>query len=277
VARRLLKGLDLEDPMAATCPIDFDISALRERVRAVYTRVADDPSGQFNFHRGAAYAVARLGYDPVELEAVPERAKARFAGVGNPLAIGPIGPGETVLDHACGAGMDLLLAARRSGPTGKAIGVDATPAMRTSASAAAREAGLADRVDVRNGLFEELPVEDASVDVVISNGVLNLAPDKRQVLREVHRVLRPGGRLYLADVVVQRELSLAARKDPELWAACVGGALPEEELVSLCADAGLLDGRVCARFDSFADTSAEVKVSRDLRLGSVNFSARRAP
>jgi SAM-dependent methyltransferase len=261
--------------MAATCPIDFDIAHLRSSVRSVYTRVALDPAGDFHFHRGAAYAISLLGYDARELQAVPARAKERFAGVGNPLAIGPIAPGDTVLDHACGAGMDLLLAARRTGPTGKAIGVDATPAMREVASAAVHEAGLDDRVEIRAGLFEQLPVDDASVDVVLSNGVLNLAPDKRQVLREIVRVLRPGGRLYLADVVVQRELSVTARRDPELWAACIGGALPEQELLTLSAEAGLQDCLIHARFHSYADTSAVAKVSRDLRIGAVNFSARK--
>jgi arsenite methyltransferase len=262
--------------MAATCPIDFDITQLRSSVRSVYTRVAEDPHAEFHFHRGAAYAVQLLGYDPLELESIPERAKARFAGVGNPLAIGPIASGETVLDHACGAGMDLLLAARRVGAGGQAIGVDVTPAMRQVARAAASEAGLGDRVEIRDGVFEELPLAAASVDVVLSNGVLNLSPDKRQVLREVWRVLRPGGRLYLADVVVQRELSLAARKDAELWAACIGGALREDELVQLASEAGLQDGRVHARFQSFANTSAEAKVSADLRISAINFSARKA-
>lgn len=262
--------------MAATCPLDFDIARLRESVRTVYTRVAHDPKGEFHFHRGPEYAIGRLGYDRRELEAVPERAKARFAGVGNPLSIGPVGVGETILDHACGSAMDLLLAARRAGPSGRAIGVDATPAMRESALLAVREAQLQDRVEIRDGLFEELPVDDESVDVVLSNGVLNLSPDKRQVLREVFRVLKPGGRLYLADVVVQRELSFAARRDPELWAACIGGALPEHELMTLSAEAGLLDCRVQARFQSFANTSAEAKVSRDLHIGAVNFFARKA-
>jgi SAM-dependent methyltransferase len=262
--------------MAATCPIDFDVGLLRERVRTVYTEVAADPSGDFHFHRGPRYAIRLLGYDPAELALVPARAAARFAGVGNPLAIGPIAAGATVLDHACGAGMDLLIAARRIGPQGLSIGVDMTPLMREVAMESAREAGLADRVEIREGLFEELPIDDASVDVVISNGVLNLSPDKRQALREIVRVLRPGGRLYLADVVVQRELTLSARSNPEIWAACVGGALPEPELLALVAEAGLVGGTIHARFSSFSGASAEARVSADLRLSAVNFSARRA-
>jgi arsenite methyltransferase len=261
--------------MAATCPVDFDVPSLRARVRAVYTQVAEDPHGDFHFHRGLDYAVRWLGYDERELRALPDEATARFAGVGNPTAIGPFYEGEVVLDHACGAGLDLLLAARRVGPSGRAIGVDMTPRMCESATRSAAQAGLADRVDIRAGLFEDLPVGDGTVDVVISNGVLNLSPDKRQALGEIWRVLRPGGRLYLADVVVQRELSLAARADPELWAACVGGALPEAELIALAAEVGLVDGAVGARFASFSGTSAEAKLSTDLHVGAINFSARK--
>ena len=261
--------------MAATCPIDFDVVSLRESVRAVYTRVATDPTGDFHFHRGLEYAVERLGYDRGELAALPLASTARFAGVGNPLAIGTLYPGETVLDHACGAGMDLLLAARRVGSTGRAIGVDMTAAMREQATRAAGLAGVSEHTRIIAGLLEELPLEDGSVDVVISNGVLNLSPDKRQALREVHRVLRPGGRLMLADIVVRRELTLPVRQSPELWAACIGGALPEPELLELVSAAGLVGGRVEARFQSFAGSSAEAKVSADLDIGAVNFSARK--
>jgi SAM-dependent methyltransferase len=261
--------------MAATCPIDFDVASLRERVRSVYTRVATHPSGDFHFHRGLEYAVTQLGYDRGELSALPSAATERFAGVGNPLAMGVPAAGQTVLDHACGAGVDLLLAARRVGSRGSAIGVDMTPAMREQATRAAELAGVASYTRILPGLLEELPIEDASVDLVISNGVLNLSHDKRQALREIVRVLRPGGRLLLADVVVRRELTLPVRQDPELWAACIGGALPEPELLELASAAGLREGRIEARFRSFAGSSAEAKVSDDLELGAVNFSARK--
>src|SRR5690606_32527424 len=130
--------------------------------------------------------------------------------------LSPIRPGSTVLDHACGAGMDLLLAARLAGPTGRAIGVDATPAMRQCAIDAAAQAGLAENVTIHEGYFEELSLEDASVDYVISNGVVNLAPDKGRVFSEIARVLRPGGRLLLADVIVGRDLSPAVRANADL-------------------------------------------------------------
>jgi len=261
--------------MAATCPISFNVDRLRERVRGMYTRLARSPDGDFHFHRGVQYAVERLGYDAAELALLPVSATARFAGLGNPLRVGPLGAGQTVLDHACGAGVDLLLAARRVGAAGRAIGVDMTPAMREEAAAAAAEAGLADVVEVRAGLYEDLPVPDASVDVVLSNGVVNLAPDKPRVFREIARVLRTGGRLYLADVVVARELTLEVREDPELWAACIGGALPEGELAELAAGAGLAGARVTERFDCFGGAPAGSRVSADLRVGSVNFFAER--
>lgn len=261
--------------MAATCPLDFDITRLREGVREVYGRVALDPTGDFHFHRGLEYAVEQLGYSRTELSQLPSVATARFAGVGNPFRAGAVLPGDVVLDHACGAGTDLLLAARRVGVNGRAIGVDMTPGMLQQARTAVTQAQLSSRVELKAGLLEELPLDDASVDVVISNGVLNLSPDKPRALAEVVRVLRPNGRLLLADVVVQRELTLAARSSPELWAACVGGALPEPELLELAQAAGLREARIAARFECFAGTSAMAKVSSDLRLAAVGFFARK--
>ena len=205
--------------MATTCPVGFDVDRLRGLVREEYDRVAREPQGTFHFHRGPDYACRMLRYDPEELATIPAESTASFAGVGNPHRIGPIALGETVLDIGCGAGMDLLLAAHRAGASGQAIGVDMTPSMLELAKRGAIKAGLWETVEVRRGMAEELPVESETVDVVISNGVLNLSPDKDRAFREVFRVLRPGGRLYLADVVVQRELSLAARSDVDLWAA----------------------------------------------------------
>jgi ubiquinone/menaquinone biosynthesis C-methylase UbiE len=165
------------------------------------------------------YACESLQYERSELDSLPEKCVERFAGVGNPHRVGPIEPGETVLDVGCGAGMDLLLAAKRVGLRGKAIGVDMTLAMCERARAGAVETGVWQNVDVRAGSAEELPVEDESIDVVMSNGVINLSPDKTRAFQEILRVLRPGGRLYLADVVIRRELSLGVRSDVDLWAA----------------------------------------------------------
>jgi arsenite methyltransferase len=268
--------------MAFTAPENFTGKYLRELVRAEYERVAREPGGDYHFHRGPEYAAQYLQYDATELAQVPLLASARFAGVGNPLRIGdrtpgatPLRPGQTVLDHACGAGMDLLLAARRVGPDGKAIGVDMTAAMRECAQEAADHAGLSDIVEVRDGLYENLPVTDASVDVVISNGVVNLSPDKRQVFDEIYRVLKPGGQLFMADVIVQRELTLEARSNPDIWAACIGGALVEHELSRIATETGFEDGRIVERFNCFMGTSAEHKVSKDLFVHGVNFFARK--
>ena len=268
--------------MAFNAPENFNGNYLREQVLAEYDRVAREPGGDYHFHRGPEYAAQYLQYDADELAQVPLLASARFAGVGNPLRIGdrtpgamPLRPGQTVLDHACGAGTDLLLAARRVGPDGTAIGVDMTPAMRECAREAAREAGLTDVVEIREGLYESLPVTDESVDLVISNGVVNLSPDKHQVFDEIYRVLKPGGQLFLADVIVQRELTLEARSNPDIWAACIGGALVEHELSQIATETGFEDGRIVERFNCFMGTSAEHKVSKDLFVHGVNFFARK--
>jgi ubiquinone/menaquinone biosynthesis C-methylase UbiE len=266
--------------MAIVCPSNFDKGFLREQVRATYEEVARNPGGDFHFHRGSDYAAQYLDYDFDELKQLPHSATARFAGVGNPVQIGDldpaldaIRPGQIVVDHACGAGMDLMLAARRVGKTGKAIGVDMTPGMCEAARMAIEQAGLSDVMEIREGMFEALPVEDNSVDVVISNGVVNLATDKKRVFQEIYRVLKPGGHLFLADVVVQRELTLDARSNPVLWAACVGGALVESELTKLAEETGLQNGEVVKRFNCFYNTAAEAKVAKDLFVHAVNFKA----
>ncbi len=205
--------------MAASCPRGFDIAQLRKQVSQTYDRVAREPNGNFHFHRGPEYASRMLRYSPDELATIPAECTASFAGVGNPHRIGPIMPGETILDVGCGSGMDLLLAARRTGVTGRAIGIDMTPSMIERAKCAALKTGLWQNVEIRRGTAEELTVQSGTIDVVISNAMLNLSSDKRRVFSEIYRVLRPGGRLYLADIVVQRELSLSARSDINLWVA----------------------------------------------------------
>ena len=202
--------------MATSCPIGLDVDQLRREVSFIYARVAEDPSGDFHFHRGADYAASMLGYDPAELAAIPVATSASFAGVGNPHCVAPIAPGETVVDIGCGAGTDLLLAARRVGSHGKAIGVDMTPAMVARAQAGAREMGLY-HVEIRLGDALELPIESASVEVVISNGVINLTPDKDRAYAEAFRVLKPGGRFQLSDIIVANELSEKIRSDIDLW------------------------------------------------------------
>lgn len=202
--------------MAAVCPIGFDKEKLKAEVRATYARVAQNPEGDFHFHRGPEYAARQLGYDLAELRTLPESATAPFAGVGNPFRAGPLPLGARVIDIGSGAGMDCLLAGRRVGPTGRVTGIDMTEAMLERARRAAREADMP-HVGFERGDMTELPLPDASVDVVISNGVINLAPDKPAVFRELYRVTRPGGRLQFADIVIEVALSEAARNDIDLW------------------------------------------------------------
>jgi len=202
--------------MALTCPTELNTTLLRTEISNIYGRVAVSPDGDFHFHRGPEYAADFLTYDRLELEALPPETTASFAGIGNPQIIAPIEVGETVLDIGCGAGMDLLLAARKVGPAGRAIGVDMTDAMVERAKASAHAAGL-HHVEVRKGDATQLPVADAAVDVVISNGVLNLVPEKELVLAEIMRVLKPGGRIQIADIALDVELPEEARRNVDLW------------------------------------------------------------
>lgn len=202
--------------MALACPLDLDTLKLRSEIQSIYSRVATDPSGTFHFHRGPAYAADMLGYDAAALAALPISTTASFAGVANPHRIGAIPPGAVVVDIGCGAGMDLLLAARAVGGRGRAIGIDMTESMAERAREGARAIGL-QNVDVRLGDACALPVDSESVDVVISNGVLNLTPDKSVAFSEVFRVLKPGGQFLYGDISVASELSESTRRNIDLW------------------------------------------------------------
>jgi SAM-dependent methyltransferase len=202
--------------MATTCPVDLDTVKLRQEIRTIYARVAAAPASEFHFHRGPAYAAERLGYDSTALAALPSETTAAFAGVANPLRIAALPLDATVVDIGCGAGMDLMLAAGAVGAGGHAIGIDMTEPMAERARASARRLGFA-HVEVRAGDALDLPLESGSVDFVISNGVLNLAPDKRQAFGEVFRILKPGGQFLYADIIVASELSESIRRDIDLW------------------------------------------------------------
>ena len=201
--------------MAAVCPMTLDVSRLREEVRRTYAAVARDPASEFHFHRGPDYAASRLGYDPSELKSLPAKATEAFAGVGNPFDMDPIEPGASVIDIGSGAGMDCLLAGRRVGNAGSVIGFDMTDEMLERARAAA--AGNQPQVRFEKADVQDLPLRAESVDVVISNGVFNLLPDKEKLFRELFRVVRPGGRLQFADIIVGTELSEKVRNDIDLW------------------------------------------------------------
>jgi arsenite methyltransferase len=197
---------------------DLDTHRLREAIQTMYTRVVMDPQGTFHFHRGAEYAVGVLGYNAAAVGMLPVEVTDAFSGIGNPLRVGPLQSGMTVVDVGCGAGLDLLLAARAIGPTGRAIGIEMTEAMAARARSGARVTGL-ENVEVRSGDATTLPVDSKIADVVISNGVLNLVPEKETAAGEMYRVLKAGGQLFLADIALERPVSDDARRDIDLWTA----------------------------------------------------------
>jgi SAM-dependent methyltransferase len=201
--------------MSATAKPPVDVDVLRHEIEKTYAEVSSEPEKDFIFPTGRAWA-NDLGYPEPELGRVPDASVDSFAGVANHWLLGRIDPRATVLDLGCGAGTDLLIAAQMAGPQGQAIGIDMTASMLDSARASAEAMGLSN-VELHEGLIEQLPLPDASVDVVISNGVLDLVPDKDAVFAEIDRVLRPGGRLQIADVIIHREVSEDARKNIDLW------------------------------------------------------------
>lgn len=193
----------------------FDVTQLRSAIQDEYAEVAACPTKGFHFHTGR-FLADRLKYPADRVEALPDSAVESFAGVGNPFTWGELAAGETVLDLGSGAGFDSLLAASMVGPTGHVMGVDMTPSMVEKSSRNAAALGL-DNTAFCEGYLESLPVADDSVDVVISNGVLNLCPDKAAALAETNRVLKPGGRMQMSDIVVNRDPGDEVRSDIDLW------------------------------------------------------------
>ena len=225
-----------------------DADAIRGVVEEGYARVVEALAGS---DAGRARDVGRrIGYSEEQLEAVPEGANLGV-GCGNPTAIDSLSPGETVLDLGSGAGMDAFLAARQVGPTGFVIGVDMTDAMLAKARENARNAGI-ENIEFRKGQIESLPVEDESVDAVISNCVINLSPEKDRVYREAFRVLRPGGRAMISDIVLERPLPQALIEGIDAYLGCVGGASLRGDYLETIAKAGFREVRV-QREAHFAD------------------------
>jgi SAM-dependent methyltransferase len=191
-------------------------SLLKDEIIRMYQDVADHPEGEFHFFHGRQ-AAELFGYDPGWLDRAPAGAVDSFAGVGNPHARSAIQPGETVLDLGSGAGLDAIIATWAAGPSGKVIGVDLNPSMCLKAQAHAAATGS--KMDCHQGRMESIPLPDKSVDVVISNGVINLSFRKRKVIEEVFRVLKPGGRISITDIVSAKQLSQSIVNDPKLWAS----------------------------------------------------------
>jgi SAM-dependent methyltransferase len=198
-----------------TTKLPVDVEVLRSEIEKTYTEVSTEQRKDFIFPTGRGWA-QDLGYPEPELSSVPDATAESFAGVANPWVHGRVEPGQTVLDLGCGAGTDLLIAAQMVGPDGRVIGVDMTESMLSRARDSAVAMSL-DNVELHQSLIESVPIENASVDVVISNGVIDLIPDKDAIFGEIDRVLRPGGRLQIADVVIHKEVSEDARARIDLW------------------------------------------------------------
>lgn len=195
--------------------VTVDVAKLREEIQSKYREVVDRPGATFHFHTGRR-AAANAGYKSEWLDGLPEQSVASFAGVANPFHWGLPKTGERVVDVGSGAGMDSMVAARAVGSSGAVIGVDMTPEMLERARAGAAEAGI-DNVQFREGFAERLPVDEGWADIVISNGVLNLVPDKLGAYKQIFRALRPGGRIQIADICVDRPIPSGALNDIDLW------------------------------------------------------------
>lgn len=192
------------------------VETLRCEIRREYAEVATNPEKGFHFHTGRALA-RMVGYPDELLEGLPESSIASFAGTGNPFALGPLRGGERVVDLGCGAGLDTLIASRMVGAEGRVVAIDMTAEMIRKASTGAAAMG-ATNIAFHQAYIESTPVDDQWADVVISNGVLNLAPDKSRALAEIRRILKPGGRVQIGDIIVQKEVSASAKRDIALWA-----------------------------------------------------------
>jgi SAM-dependent methyltransferase len=250
----------------------FSKDQILSAVREMYSEVANLPSKQFHFPTGRS-ACLFVGYPEDWLDRLPASAVESFAGVGFPFRADVIRPGDRVLDIGAGSGTDTLIAARAVAPSGRVFALDMTPAMLAKLRSNVALADAAN-VEVIEGNAEAIPLADDSVDVVTSNGVLNLVPDKPKAFAEIFRVLRPGGRVQIADIVVGRPVGENARRDPKLWAECVVGAALEHDYVELFCSSGFAKVNVLRELDYFsASASADTRrVAQSLGAKAIELS-----
>jgi SAM-dependent methyltransferase len=230
--------------------LNVNIEELRASIREEYSSVANEPERGFHFHTGRKLA-GILGYREEWLDMLPSSAIESMAGTGNPFSLGELKPGQHVVDCGSGSGTDSLIAARMVAPNGRVIGVDMTPDMLSKARNNALTSGMTN-VEFREGYLESLPVPDAWADVVISNGVLNLVPDKEAALLEMYRVLKPGGRIQIADIALQKPVPEDAKSDVTLWTGCIAGGLLKAQLERKVIAAGFKEVEVIWGKDVFS-------------------------
>jgi ubiquinone/menaquinone biosynthesis C-methylase UbiE len=219
-------------------PVTIDKEELEKKVKDMYRDVALNPKGEFHFEMGRALA-ERLGYSPEDLDRIPVESIESFAGVGYYFNFANIKRGESVIDFGSGAGMDTFIAALKTGNNGSVVGIDMTKEQLVKAKQLKDKAGLS-QVTYLEGYLENVPSEDESFDVVISNGVINLASEKDKVFKEMARVLKPGGRIAISDIVTETQLSEGITCNTNLWAACIGGAMQQDKYKSAIEEAGFL-------------------------------------
>lgn len=232
-----------------------DTHVLDDKVQQMYRQVAEQPHARYHFEMGRRLA-ERLGYPAELLDAAPPAAVESFAGVGYFFDLANLHPGEQVLDLGSGSGMDTFVAAHLTAPSGRVVGVDFTAEQLDNARRLAATARLEDRVEFWQRRIEVLPMGDGGFDCVVSNGVINLSAAKQRVFTEAARVLRPGGRLAVADIVTARPLTEAIVADADLWASCIGGAVPEDDYRALIEAAGLQVREVRANDYGFVSDQA---------------------
>jgi SAM-dependent methyltransferase len=248
-----------------------------ESVRSMYTDVAQFPDRQFHFPTGRA-ACEFVGYPRAQLDATPASAVESFAGVGYPFAADVIREGNVVLDIGSGSGTDVLIASLLVGDFGKCYALDMTHAMREKLKSNASKAGRTN-IEVLAGEAESIPLPDDCVDVVTSNGVLNLVPNKKKAFEEVFRILKPGGRIQIADIVVSQEISPACRSNPKLWAECIVGAMEREDYLGLFREVGFENVFAIHSLDYFSASNSEStrKVASGLGANAIVMKATRGP
>ena len=253
--------------------MEIDLDELRRYISDMYTDLALLPRGEFHFPTGRPL-LERLGYAKALLDQIPSGAMESFAGVGHHFELDPLGEGERVLDLGSGAGTDAFFAALSVGPTGQVIGLDMTPAMLAKATGNLEASSLSN-LSFQEGYAETIPFEDASFDVVISNGVINLCPVKSQVFSEIRRVLVPGGRLMFSDIVTGVELPDSVRENCALWAECIGGAQEANRYLEMIADAGLTVEKHCPNSSYQFTQDSTLSAAQNFAVHSLSILARK--
>jgi len=257
--------------MAIVAPT-ADKAEFRERifnaVQDMYTEVASLPTKNFHFPTGR-WACEYVGYPENELDAIPETAVESFAGVGYPFKANVIQPGYRVLDIGSGSGTDVLIAALKAGPVGEIYGMDITESMLDKAKQNIEKSDV-NNIHIFEGNAESIPMESGSFDVVTSNGVLNLVPEKKAAFAEIYRVLKKGGRIQISDIALKSEISEKCRMNPELWADCIVGAIPEDQYIAMLRDAGFQNVKIIDRLDYFERSPDESTKRTAKQYGAIS-------